>query len=318
MIGYVGRRVLSLVPVWVGISAIAFALSVLSPGDPAELLLLSQSSTEPTVEEIAAMRERLGLDEPAPVRFAQWVVDAARGDLGISYRSGEPVLHQLLDRSLVTLQLAVPAMLVAVAVSIPIGVLAAVWRNSVADHASRVLALVGDSVPAYWLAYLLIILFAVKLKLLPVAGRGTWQHYVLPAVTLGVGTTATMMRLTRSSLLEVLGEDYVRTARAKGVRGMRVVNHHALRNALIPVVTVAGLVLGSFVTGTVIVETVFAWPGVGKFVVDAIFARDYPVVQGFVVLAGTAFVLINLVVDVLYVWLDPRLRLGEAGAAEGG
>lgn len=309
--GYVVRRLLVLVPVWLGISLIAFLLATLAPGDPAHLMLQAEGTPDPTRAEIEAMRARLGLDQPVPIRYVRWVGAAATGDLGTSYRSGEPVVRHLVDRSLITLRIALPAMVIALAVALPVGVLAAVWRNRVADHLSRVVALTADSVPAYWLAYLLIILFSIKLGLLPVSGRGTWQHYVLPAVTLGVGTTASLMRLTRSSLLEVLGEDYVRTARAKGVSAVRTVCTHALRNALIPVVTVAGLVLAHFVTGTVIIETVFAWPGVGKFVVDSIFARDYPVIQGFVVLAGTLFLVINLLVDLAYVWLDPRIRLGR-------
>lgn len=256
------------------------------------------------------MRERLGLNDPMAVQYARWVADLAQGDLGISYRSGRPILGELLGRSLMTLRLAVPALLIALAISIPVGILAAVRRNTVADHLSRIGALIGDSIPAYWLGYLLIILFAVQLRALPVAGTGTWRHYVLPALTLGIGTTAVLMRITRSSLLEVLNEDYVRTARAKGLPEWRVIAPHALKNAFIPVVTVAGIIFGHFITGAVIVETVFSWPGVGKFVVDSIFNRDYPVIQGFVVLAGTAFVLINLGVDLLYAWLDPRVRLG--------
>lgn len=314
MTTYVARRVLMLVPLWLGISLIAFVLATLSPGDPARLMLQAEGRPEPSPAEIEAMRQRLGLDEPAPVRYAKWVADAATGDLGTSYRSGQPVLAHLLDRSLVTLRIAVPAMLIALALSLPVGVLAALRRNSLADHASRVVALTADSLPTYWLAYLLIILLSLELGLLPVSGLGTWQHYVLPAVTLGAGTTASMMRLMRSSLLEVLDEDYIRTARAKGLSAFRVIQPHALKNALIPVVTVAGMVLAHFITGTVIVEEVFAWPGVGKFVVDSIFARDYPVVQGFVVLAGTVFLLINLLVDLIYVWLDPRIRLGEGAS----
>lgn len=306
---YVLRRIGLLVPVWLGISLFAFVLSHLSPGDPAELILLQRTGEAPSAEEVEALREELGLDDPLPVQFGRWVVDAATGDLGTSYRSGRSVFGELARRSVDTLRLAVPALGVALGISIPVGVLAAIRRNTVADHVSRIAALLGDSIPAYWLGYLLIILFSVHLGLLPVAGAGSWQHLVLPAVTLGMGTTAVLMRLTRSSLLEVLGEDYVRTARAKGLRERTVIAPHALKNALIPVVTVAGIVFGHFLTGAVIVETVFSWPGVGKYVIDSIFNRDYPVIQGFVVLAGTVFVLVNLVVDLLYVWLDPRVRL---------
>lgn len=311
MTAYVVRRVLALVPVWLGISLIAFTLANLAPGDPAELILQARGAREPTQQEITAMRERLGLDEPAPVRYVRWLGDAVTGDFGISYRSGRPVAQQLMERSWVTLQMALPAAAVAVALAVPIGVIAAVWRNSAVDHATRVVALSADSIPGYWLAYLLIIVFAVYLGLLPTQGRGTVAHMVMPVLTLAVGSIGSLMRLMRSSLLEVMGEDYIRTARSKGVSRLRLMYPHALKNALIPVVTVAGLLLAHFVTGVMIVEFVFSWPGVGRFVVDSIFQRDYPVIQGFVLLAGTVFVLINLVVDLLYVWLDPRIRLGQ-------
>lgn len=311
MTAYVARRVLSLVPVWLAITLIAFTLANLAPGDPAELVLEARGGRQPTQQEVEAMRERLGLDEPAPVRYVQWLGGALTGDFGISYRSGEPVIDQLRERSLVTLQLAVPAAALALALAIPIGMLAAVWRNSVVDHATRVLALSADSMPAYWLAYLLIILLAVNLGVLPTQGRGSLAHFVLPVVTLAVGSVGALMRLMRSSLLEVLGEDYIRTARAKGASPLRVMYPHALKNALIPVITVAGLLLAHFVTGVIIIEEVFSWPGVGRYLVESLNRRDYPVIQGFVVLAGTTFVLINLLVDVAYVWLDPRIRLGE-------
>lgn len=308
---YVIRRVLALVPVWLAISLIAFVLANLAPGDPAKLVLESRGAREPTPQEVEAMRERLGLDEPAPVRYVTWVADALTGDLGISYRTGEPVLGELLQRSWVTLQMALPAAALAVVVAIPIGVIAAVWRNSVVDHVTRVLALSADSIPGYWLAYLLIILLAVNLGLLPTAGRGSLAHVVMPVVTLAVGSLGSLLRLTRSSLLEVLNEDYIRTGRAKGLSAARLMYPHALKNALIPVVTVAGLLLAHFVTGVMIIEYVFSWPGVGRYVIDALGQRNYPVIQGFVILAGTVFLLINLAVDLVCVRLDPRIRLGQ-------
>lgn len=315
MPAYILRRVGHLVPVWIGITLLVFVLSELSPGDPATLILEQQLGQPPTREQIDAQRERMGLNDPPAVRYVRWAADATRGELGASYRSGQPVFDVLVARSWVTLQMAVPAFLLALVCSLVVGLVAAVKRDTLTDHVSRVASLTADSIPSYWLAYLLIIVFAVQLGWLPVAGRGTWQHAVLPVATLGIGTTATMMRLTRSSLLEVLGEDYVRTARSVGVSRRRVVTHHALRNALIPVVTVAGVILGHFVTGAVIVEYVFAWPGVGKYVVDAIFNRDLPVVQGFVLFAGAVFVVVNLFVDLSYAWLDPRVRFsgGEDG-----
>jgi peptide/nickel transport system permease protein len=315
--GFVIRRILALVPTWLGISFFAFALSTMSPGDPAELILGRQLDEPPTPAQIEEFRERTGLDDPFLVQYGRWVLDTATGDLGTSFRSGDPVFSEFASRFPATLQIAVPAFVLAMAMALGVGVLSALRRNSVADHASRVAALMGDSVPSFVLAYLLIIVFSVKWGLLPVAGRGGWEHHVLPALTLALATTAGLMRLTRSSLLDVLGEGYIRTARAMGVPERTVIARHALKNALIPVMTVAGLLFAGFVTGTVIVETVFAWPGVGNFVVDAIFARDYPVIRGFVVFTGTVFVLVNLLVDILYVQLDPRIRLGREGGRRG-
>ncbi len=309
MTGFLLRRIAALVPVWLGITFIAFGLASLAPGDPAELILGRELEQPPTPEQLEAFREKNGLDDPFIVQYLRWTANAATGDLGTSFRSGEPVLGELASRLPATLQIAVPAFVVATGLALVVGMVSAVRRNSFSDHASRVVALVGDSVPSFVLAYLLIIVFSVTLGILPVAGRGTWRHLVLPSLTLGLATTASIMRLTRSSLLEVLGEDYVRTARAMGLPRRTVIVRYALRNALIPVITVAALVLGGFATGTVIVEYVFGWPGVGRFAVDSIFDHDYPVIQGFVVFAGTVFVVVNLVVDLLYLRLDPRVRL---------
>jgi peptide/nickel transport system permease protein len=315
--GYVLRRLLSLVPTWLGISFVAFLLAGLSPGDPAELILNSRQDEPPTEQQLAEFREANGLNDPFLVQYGHFVAGLLRGDLGTSFRTGAPVLDELAARLPSTLQVAVPAFTLALLLAVLVGVLSALRRNSLADHTSRIVALVSDSVPSFVLAYLLIIVFSVQLGLLPVAGQGGLEHLVLPVLTLALATTASLMRLTRSSLLEVLGQDYVRTARAMGLRRRTVVFRHALKNALIPVVTLAALLLAGFLTGVVIIETVFAWPGVGKFVVDSIFARDYAVIQGFVVFAGTVFVLANLVVDLLYVRLDPRVRLSTGGGRGG-
>lgn len=316
MIRYAARRVLSLVPVWVGITLVAFALNALTPGDPARVILQQRTAESPSEEEVQALREELGLNDPLPLRFARYVANAATGDLGTSYRTGEAVLPALAGRFLRTLQLAVPALLLGLAVAIPLGVVSAARRNTVVDHGARVGALVGASIPSFWLAYLLILLFAVSLHLLPVAGYGNWRHLVLPSVTLAFGATAALTRLTRASVLDVLGEQYIGTALAVGLPRRRVLFRHALKNALIPVVTLAGLRFGALLGGAVIVETVFAWPGLGKHVVDAIYDRDYPTVQGFVLFTGTVFVLLNLLIDLTYVRLDPRVRLaGSAGRA---
>ncbi len=309
MTRYLLRRLLALVPVWLAISFVAFGLANLTPGDPARLALQRDLGRQPTAAEVARARQDLGLDDPFAVRYLRWLGGAATGDFGESYRTGEPVAAALLDRFPYTLQIAALGLVGAVVVALPLGVLGAVWRNSPLDHLSRVLALLGAAMPSYWVAYLLIFLFAVRLGVLPVAGRGTWQHLVLPSITLGLAASASLMRLTRSEMLEVLGQDFVRTGRAKGLGPRAVVVGHALRNALIPVLTVAGMRFAGLLGGAVIVETIFAWPGIGKFVLDSIFDRDYPVIQGFVVFMGSVFLLTNLAVDLAYALLDPRIRL---------
>jgi ABC-type dipeptide/oligopeptide/nickel transport system permease component len=318
MMAYVVRRFLILLPTWLGVTLFAFTLASMSPGDPAELILNRQLQEPPTEEQLADFRERNRLNDPFVVQYGAFVVDAVRGDLGISFRSGKPVRQELTARLGPTLQIALPAFAVSVTVAIAFGIAAALRRNSLTDHLSRVAALVFESVPSFALAYLLIIGLALRAGVLPVAGRGSIRHIVLPVLTLTLATMATTMRLTRSSLLDVLGQDYIRTARAMGLPQRYIILRLALRNALIPVVTVAALILAGFVTGTVIVETVFAWPGVGRYVIDAVFARDYPVITGFVVFTGTVFVLVNLVVDLLYVRLDPRVRLGGDGRGRRG
>ncbi len=308
---HVTRRFLSLLPVWAGISFLAFSMASLAPGDPAFMILERQAGMTPTREAVEKLRRELGLNDPFLVRYTRWLGGAVTGNLGRSYRTGEPVVVALRDRFPATLQITLLATVLAVAFSIPLGVVSAVRRNSTLDHASRVWALLGASLPSFWLAYLLILFFAILLGLLPVAGSGTPRHVILPSLTLGLGAAAILTRLTRSSLLETLGEDYVRTARAKGIGERAVVARHALRNALIPVLTAMGNRFGHLLGGAAIVETVFGWPGIGKLVVDAIYNRDYPMIQGFVLFMGTVFVLLNLAIDLLYVWIDPRIRLEE-------
>lgn len=310
MTGYLIRRVLTLVPVWGLVSLMAFGLSNLTPGDPARLILLRSSEEVPTAGAVAQLRTELGLDDAFAVRYLRWVGDAVTGDLGTSYRTGRPVASELWRHFLVTLELAVPAFLLAVAIAVPIGVLSAVRRDSILDHGTRLGALVASSLPSYWLGYVFILVFAVRNPWLPVAGRGGLEHLVLPAVTLALGSAAGLARLTRSSLLDVLGEDHVRTARAKGLGEPAVVTFHGLRSGLLPVVTLMGLAFGQLLAGAAIVETVFAWPGLGSYVVDAIYDRDYPTIQGFVLFGGTVFLALNLAVDLLYVRLDPRVRMG--------
>lgn len=310
MAAYLAQRLAALIPVWLGISVLAFGLANLAPGDPASMILQRLYNQPPTVTAVQALREELGLNDPLPVQYGRWLIRALGGDFGRSYRTGEPVLTSLAERFPATLQIAATALLIGLVIAVPLGAIAAVRQDSLVDHLTRLLALAGASLPPFWLGYLLIMGLAVHLKLLPVSGRGTWQHLVLPALTLGLSGAAGLTRLTRSTMLEVLQEDYVRTGRAKGLSELVVVGVHALKNAMIPVVTVLGLRFGYLLGGAVIVETVFAWPGIGKHVVDAIFDRDYPTIQGFVLFTGAVFVVINLIVDLLYVWLDPRVRLG--------
>jgi len=308
---FILRRLAYLLPVWIGISLVAFLLANLTPGDPARLALQRELGRQPTGEETAIARERLGLDDPAPVRYLRWLGDALTGDLGTSYRSGTPVLDSLVERFPKTLQIGGLGLLMAIAIAIPLGVLAAVYRRGPIDHLSRIVALLGASMPSYWVAYLLILLFSVRLGMLPVAGSQTWQHAVMPAVTLGIGGSASLMRLARSEMLETLGQDYIRTARAKGLRSRSLLVRHALRNTMIPISTVLGMRFAGMLGGAVIVETIFSWPGIGKLVVDAIFDRDYPMIQGFVIFMGTVFLLINLIVDVGYGLIDPRIRMAS-------
>ena len=309
---YLARRLLFLPGLLVGISLISFSLVNLAPGDPAEILLrLQQPGAEAPREAVLALRQALHLDDPLPLRYGRWLYGAVHGDLGTSYRSGNSILHELGQRLPATLLLAVASLAMAIALSLPLGIGAAVWRGSPLDGLSRCLGLLGTSVPSYVLALTLMWLLAVKLHWLPAIGYGDPQHLVLPALTLGAGVSASLMRLTRASLLDVLAQDYVRTARAKGVREGTVIGVHALKSTLLPVVTVLGMSLGHLLGGAVIVETVFGWPGVGKYAVDAIFLRDYPVIQGFVLYMAVIVLCINLAVDLAYRWLDPRLHFGR-------
>jgi peptide/nickel transport system permease protein len=312
---YLARRLLILPGLLFGISLISFTLLNLAPGDPAEILLrLQQPGAEAPREAVLAVRQAWHLDDPLPLRYGQWLCGAVHGDLGTSYRSGKAILHELGQRLPATLMLAAASLAMAISLSLPLGIGAAVWRGSPLDGLSRFLGLLGTSVPSYVLALALMWLLAVQLHWLPAIGYGGPQHLVLPALTLGAGVSASLMRLTRASLLEVLAQDYVRTARAKGVREGTVIGVHALKSALLPVVTVLGMSLGHLLGGAVIVETIFGWPGVGKYAVDAIFLRDYPVIQGFVLYMAVIFLFINLAVDLAYRWLDPRLHFGRQAA----
>ena len=294
-----------------GISIISFMLLNFAPGDAAEITLMRQNGgVAPSPQEVVELRQELGLNDPLPIRYGRWVSNAVRGDLGESYRSGDSIANELLRRLPATLLLAATALALAVAAGIPLGVLAAVNRGTWLDTSCRLLALVGAAVPSYVMAPVLMLFFAVKLGWLPAVGYGSPKNLLLPALALSFGTMAQLMRLTRASVLDVLGQDYIRTARAKGLSERSVVWGHGLKSALLPVVTVLGTSTGFLLGGAVIIESIFGWPGVGQFVIQGISQRDYPVVQGFVLYMAVVFLLINLAVDVSYRWLDPRLHFG--------
>lgn len=301
---YLFRRLLLTVPVLLGVTFIIFAMVRLIPGDPAQVIAGEQATRE-TVE---AVRRSLGLDQPIPVQYARFLIDLLSGDMGRSVRTYRPVVRELADRFPNTIELTLAAMLVASLIGITAGVVSATRQNRWPDTLSMLLALGGVSIPVFWLGLMLILLFSVILGWFPPVGRGTWAQLVLPSITLGAASAAIVARMTRSSLLEVLRQDFVMTARAKGLAERLVIYKHALKNAMIPVVTVLGLQFGTLLSGAVLTETVFAWPGIGRLIVESILARDYPVVQGAVLLTALTFVFVNLAVDLLYSVLDPRIR----------
>jgi peptide/nickel transport system permease protein len=298
------RRLLQSLVVLFGVSFVVFAILHLT-GDPALVLLPPDASAE----DVRRFREAMGFNDPFLVQYARFLKGALQGDFGQSIRHGEPAFGLVLERMPATFELAGAALLLALCLAIPAGIVSAMRRNSPVDYVATVVALFGQSLPTFWLGIMLILVFSVQFHLLPSSGRGSLEHLILPAVTLGLFTTARITRLTRSGMLEVLNQDYIRTARAKGVSDPPVVWKHALKNAAIPIVTIVGIELGTLLGGSVITETIFAWPGVGRLSVQAIANRDYPVVQAAVFLLATTFVLVNLVVDVVYTYLDPRIRL---------
>lgn len=312
MISTIVGRVLAAIPVLIGISIVSFFLIRLVPGDIVNVMM-GEDFADPAVE--AELRRIFGLDQPIHVQFADWFGGLIQGDLGASLRTGRPVTEEIFERVPMTLELAIAALLVSLAIAIPAGIVTATRRNSSVDMGARLVSLIGLSLPNFWLGILLILFFAVYLRWVPSGGFApfdlSWDHFqflLLPAITLGTSLAAVTMRMTRSSLLEVLGHDYIRTARAKGLSERAVVAGHALRNSLIPVITVIGIQLGGLLGGTIIVEQIFSWPGLGSLMVRAIYQRDYPLVQGLTMFLAFFFVFMNLAVDIFYVYLDPRMR----------
>lgn len=304
MIVFVVRRVILSVFVILTISLIVFGLTHLS-GDPAILMV----SPEATADEIARFREQAGFNDPIYIQYGRFLVEAVRGDFGISLRHHQPSLPMVLERLPATFQLSTFAMVLTLSLALPLGIVAALKRGSMVDAVAMTLGVIGQSMPNFWLGILLIFLFAVNLRWLPTSGRGDFAHLILPSLTMALNLMAIITRLVRSNMLEVLSQPYIRTARGKGLKESTVLIRHALRNALIPVVTVVGLQFGYILGGAVVVETVFAWPGVGLLTINAIYNRDFPLVQASVFVLAVAIVLINMFVDILYSILDPRIRV---------
>jgi peptide/nickel transport system permease protein len=304
MKGYILKRLFHSIFVLVGISMVVFIILHLT-GDPAALLM----PMDATPEQVAQYRQEMGFNDPIILQYWRFFKGTLRGDFGMSFRHDQPALELVMERMPATIQLTFAAMVIALLVAIPVGIFSAIRRNSLLDHIGMTGALLGQSTPVFWLGVMLILVFSVTLQWFPSSGRGEIQNLVLPAVTLGMFTMARTARMMRSSMLEVLGQEYMKTAKAKGLNPGMVILKHALKNAAIPVVTIIGMELGTLLGGAVITETIFAWPGVGRLAVQAIYNRDYPVVQAAVFLLASVFVLVNLVVDLLYTYLDPRVKL---------
>lgn len=308
MARYASRRLLVAIPTLLALSFLIFALVSSAPGDPAEELARRRTQ-DPTPAEIREAQEELHLDRPFLTQYGLWLKGAVTGDLGPSFAKKRPVVDEIRDRLGATVELAMASLALVAVMALPLGVLAAMFHRQWPDQALRVWALVGASIPGFFLAYILIIELATNLKLLPVAGRQGLLSLIMPAIVVAVTPAAVISRLLRASLLEVFSEDYVRTARSKGLNSVQVVVRHGLRNAAVPVVTYLGTVLASLLEGVVITELIFAWPGIGRLTVEAISQRDYPMIQAVVLMAGAVYVLANLAVDMLYGVLDPRIRI---------
>jgi ABC-type dipeptide/oligopeptide/nickel transport system permease component len=301
---FVARRLVLTIPVLLGVATLVFSLIHVIPGDPAQAMLGEAAPDE----DVTALRRQLGLDRPLLEQYGEFLGGLVRGDLGTSLRTGTSVSGQIAERLPATFELALAAMLVAMAVALPLGIAAATWRGTMVDHMAMAVAMAGMSIPNFWLGPLLAIVFAVELGWLPVSGRGGIEHLILPAFSLGLALAAMLARMTRASLLEELREPYVRAARARGVSQTRAVVVHAFRNSLVPVVTILGLQFGAVLTGAVITETIFSWPGIGRLLIQSIGFRDYPLVQGCVLLIAVTYVAVNLMTDLAYGLLDPRIR----------
>jgi peptide/nickel transport system permease protein len=306
---FIAKRLLALIPLLLGLSLLAFVLGMIAPGDPAYFVLANDSQGEPTQQELMLVREQLGLNDPFFVRYLRWVVSAMHGDLGKSYRSGKPVLEELKARLPVSLSVSVPALAFTVALGIPLGILAAGERGRGADRFSQAVAVFLISVPGFWLGILFIFIFAELLRWMPTSGFGSIRQMIMPSFVLASGTIGMTIRLTRSSVLDELGKDYILTGYSTGIARYYLLWRNALPNAAIPILTLLGSYLGNIIGGSVIVETLFALPGMGEYAVSAVLNRDFPAVQGYVMVTGTVFICIHLVLDLSYLFIDPRIRI---------
>ena len=305
MLKYITRRILAMIPVVIGITFIVFMIMKMAPGDPARMILGDNA----TPEAVEALREEMGLNDNYLVQYGRYMINLCKGDMGTSYKNNRPVVDEVMTRVPATFNLAFVSAIVSILIAIPLGVLAAVKQGTLFDNASMVVSLIGISMPAFWLALMLMLKFSLQLKWFPVQGANDgWRSYVLPAIAIGFMNMAAIARTTRSSMLETIRQDYIRTARSKGISEQEVISHHAFRNALIPTVTIVGVQLGGLLGGAVLTETVFAWPGLGRLMVEAVNARDVPTVLGCIVILSIGFSIVNLVVDLLYGLIDPRVR----------
>lgn len=309
MLRYITGRLLGLLPVLLGVTVLVFVMLRIAPGDPL-IALLGEDSRGISREALDEMREQFGLTANPVSQYFTFLGGAIQGDLGTSVRTKQPVVREIAARLPATLLLAGSGILISLTIGLTLGVLAAVYRRTIVDYLAIVVALAGVSIPVFWSGLILMLFFALQLGWLPASGFGTWRHLVLPATAIGFASSAIIARVTRSSMIEVLRADYVRTARAKGVSEPRINLRHALRNAMLPIVTVIGLQFGGLLGGSVLTETVFAWPGIGRLVVDSIRAQDTPLVQGTVLFIAVVFIVINLLVDLSYALLNPRIRYG--------
>jgi len=311
MLNYIIKRILLLIPIVLGVVTLVFFLVHLIPGDPVEVMLGEQAQAA----DKELLRHELHLDRPLMVQYRIYLAGLIRGDLGRSIHSREPVSSLIARRFPATLLLTLAAMLVAIIIAVPIGIISATQQYSLVDNLSMFFALLGISMPNFWLGPLLILLFSIQLGWLPVSGMGGVEHLILPAVTLGTALAAILTRMTRAGILEVIREQYIVTARAKGLAERKVLYKHALKNALIPVITILGLQFGALLSGSIITETIFSWPGIGRLVIQAVNQRDYPLVQGCVLAIALSYVLVNLVTDLFYSVADPRIRIGGGRAS---